>query len=860
MRALILLVCLVVLSSVRADVPAGWFPFVIGEINPASPLNMAEANAVPAGQNGFVRVKDGHFVDGRGQRLRFLGTNVTFATAFPDKALAPLIAKRMAAIGFNVVRFHHMDCHYKPSGIWDKAYKDKQHMDAEQLDRLDWFIYQLKQNGIYVNLNLHVSRTLGKDDGFVEDNTLGNYDKGLDNFVAGMIQKQREYARDLLTHENPYTKTRYINEPCVLLVEMNNENSLLGSAFSSKLNDIAEPYKAELTGYWHGFLKGKYQTTEALRKAWDEGSQPLGEELLRNRDLAQGTKEWVLESKHPGEDVFEVVDDAAVGKALHAKLVQLGVNPWDFQVHQVGHNLTDGQVYTLRFQIKAEPKRDVNVSVRWDVADWRNSGLDTSVKADTQWREFTFAFRARNVNPNHVRISFNGGNTLGDMWIGGVSLRIGGIVGLGEGQTLEAGNIPFASANATQAAQRDWAACIMGLERQYTQGLYQYLKQDLGLQANVIDTQASYGGLGGAWRESKLDYVDNHSYWQHPSFPGRPWDGANWFIGNSPMSDAPGNDTLTALARGRQAGKPYTISEYDHPAPSDYRAEGLPMLAAFAGLQDWDGLFQFDYGSTPTDWSQARLQGYFTMVSDPAVVAFAPVAANLFRRGDVHAATGLAKLRVPESQVEALVAEARGDFHGLWEKAGLPRWASVRQRIALEWTKSGELRGDKLDVAEDQQSVSDTREVRWGEVAPEHKAFLVDAPKTKLAAGRLADQTLQWGALTIKPTPGQTGHCVVALTSLGNLPLAQSKRMLLVAASRVENQNMQWDERRRTVSNKWGTGPTIAEQVTLNCTAGRALKITPLDGAGMPLAGVTPQQGKQLTLQAPTLWYLVEVQ
>jgi hypothetical protein len=130
MRALILLPCLFVLAAAHAEVPAGWFPFVIGEISPDSPLNRAAANAVPAGQDGFVRIQDGHFLDGKGRRLRLLGTNVTFATAFPDKEQAPLIAKRMAAIGFNVVRVHHMDNQVRPRGIWDPAFKEKTHLDA----------------------------------------------------------------------------------------------------------------------------------------------------------------------------------------------------------------------------------------------------------------------------------------------------------------------------------------------------------------------------------------------------------------------------------------------------------------------------------------------------------------------------------------------------------------------------------------------------------------------------------------------------------------------------------------------------------------------------------------------------------
>jgi hypothetical protein len=858
MHRLLPLLSLLLCLPLFADVPAGWFPFVIGEIDPQSPVNLSAENACPAGANGFVRIQGGHFVDGQGQRLRFLGTNVTFAGAFPDKAQAPLIARRMAALGMNVVRFHHMDNATKPRGIWDPAFKDKQHLDAEQLDRLDWFIYQLKLNGLYTNLNLHVSRNLGPADGLASTEAFDNYNKGLDNFSARMIELQRNYARDLLTHENPYTKTRYVDEPAVAFVELNNENSLLGFALYGRLGNVPEPYMTELRGYWLDYLKGRYRDTAALRQAWDEGSQPLGEELLRNQDLSQGTKEWVLESKHPGEDVFEVVDDPQEGTVLHARLVQLGVNLWDFQIHQVGHTLTEGQLYTLTFKIKAAPNRDIQVGARWDVADWRGIGLSEAVKADGQWREHTFSFRVKDPNPGHCRISFNCQNFLGDVWLAQVSLRPGGMLGLGGDQTLEQGNIAFPTASATRAAQRDFVAFVMDLERKYTQGLYRYLKRDLGLHAQIIDTQASYGGLGGEWRESQMDYLDNHAYWQHPHFPGRPWDPGNWLIANSPMSDAPGGDTLTALARGRVAGKPYTISEYDHPAPSDYRAEGLPMLGAFAGLQDWDGLYQFDYGSTPTDWTTARLQGYFSMVSDPLPVAFMPVASHLFRRGDVKPAQGLAKLRVPEAAVPDLVAEYRGDYHGLWEKAGLPRRAALLKRIALEWTKSGRLQADQIAIPDDQRLASDTQEIQWLQVADKQWVFLVDTPQTKVAAGRLTGQELKWGPLTLQATPGQTGHCVVALTSLDGQPLAQSRRMLLVAASRVENQGMQWDEQRRTVGRNWGTGPTIAEQVVLACTGAQNVKVTPLDGAGLPLKQAPVQQGRDLRLQAPTLWYLVE--
>ncbi|MEN6547862.1 MAG: carbohydrate binding domain-containing protein [Armatimonadia bacterium] len=854
MRLLWLIICVSLSLPALADVPAGWFPFVISELAPGSVCNVAPASPVPAGQNGFVTVRDGRFVDGKGQRLRFLGTNVTFATAFPDKELAPRIAARMASLGINCVRFHHMDNAFTPRGIWDPAFKDHQHLDAGQLDRLDWFIYQLKQQGIYVNLNLHVSRTLDDSDGFPNSKLLPNYNKGVDNFAAGMIAMQKNYARDLLTHTNPYTKTQYVNEPCVALVEMNNENSLLGFAFDRTLHDLPEPYISELRGYWIDYLKSRYQNTEQLRRAWDEGSEPLGQELLRNQDLSQGTKEFVLETRHPGEDVFEVVQDPEVGKALHARLVKPGTNSWDFQIHQVGHSLEAGKLYTVSFRIKADPKREVYIGARYDVADWRSIGLDARVTADSQWRAYQFTFRARDPKPDHNRISFNCQNTLGDVWLADLSLKPGGLLGLPPDQSLEAGTVLFPTSSSTTRARRDWFAFIMDLERKYTSGMYDYLKKDLKLHANVIDTQDTYGGLGGAWRESQLDYIDAHAYWQHPSFPGKPWDGGNWLIANTPMTAALGRDTLTGLARYRIFGKPFTVSEYNHPAPGDCRAEGIPMAASFAGLQDWDGIFQFDYGSTPADWTTARVQGYFQMVTDPAPVAFFPVAANLFIRGDMSPARGLAVLWVPGSEVANLLAEDLKDSDRVWTKYDVPRETSITRRIALQWTKAKDITADRVKVPEGNQQQSDTGQLLW-RGGQDDSLYRVDTPKTKVALGHIAGQTLKIGDLAFDLGPTSNRWAAVALTSMDDLPLTQSKRMLLVVMSRVENQNMGWSADRRTVGKAWGTGPTIAEAVPVKLTMpGRKLVAYALDGTGARQQEL-PATADSLDLNAPTVWY-----
>ena len=52
------------------------------------------------------------------------------------------------------------------SSIWDYSYKDRQHISTAQLDKLDYLVAQLKKQGVYVNLNLHVSRQFSEADGF----------------------------------------------------------------------------------------------------------------------------------------------------------------------------------------------------------------------------------------------------------------------------------------------------------------------------------------------------------------------------------------------------------------------------------------------------------------------------------------------------------------------------------------------------------------------------------------------------------------------------------------------------------------------------------------------------------------------
>jgi len=300
---------------------SGLFPFVL-------PWDDASAGATdlsgwlekPAGKHGGVVARDGHLYVGE-RRIRFFGVNLCFGACFPRHKDAERIAARMAKFGITCVRFHHMDMSAAPNGIFKP---DRRTLDPGQLDKLDYLVAQLKAHGIYVNLNLHASRTypgLPKWDG------MPSFHKGVDTFVPRMIEMQRQYARDLLTHVNPYTKTRYADEPAVAIVEINNENGLLHAWLAANLDAMPNRYASELARQWNDWLKARYADTKTLKTAWGEANQPVRTELLTNGDFTAGTHPWVLDRHEGAAAEVTVVPDGPGGRPALRHRIGLRVGP-----------------------------------------------------------------------------------------------------------------------------------------------------------------------------------------------------------------------------------------------------------------------------------------------------------------------------------------------------------------------------------------------------------------------------------------------------------------------------------------------------------------------------------------------------
>ena len=241
-----------------------------------SPADVSFLHDAPAGKDGFIRVQGGHFVKPNGQRIRFWGVHLTDwspgSIELPAKEDTPMWARTLARYGVNIVRLHFVD-KWAPTGITDGSKDNTRSFDAQQLDRLDFLVSELKKNGIYMDLNLNVGRAYKEGDG-VPDASRLQWAKSLTLYDKRIIELEKEYAHNLLTHVNPYTKTEYRNEPAIAIVEILNENGI-GQGY----HPPSQFYADELDHIYNDWLKANL-TPDQLQKLRAQEAGVEGDALI----------------------------------------------------------------------------------------------------------------------------------------------------------------------------------------------------------------------------------------------------------------------------------------------------------------------------------------------------------------------------------------------------------------------------------------------------------------------------------------------------------------------------------------------------------------------------------------------------
>ena len=236
-------------------------------------LSFIFENEKPAGRHGFLKVKGDKFVFEDGTEARFWGTNFNSGLNFPPFEFSEKVAKRLAKIGINIVRLHQMDAEWATPNIFEFSKGRRKgntlDLDPQSMKRLDYLIYCLKQEGIYIYLDLLTYRKFKTGDGVENVSKLSDAAKPYNNYSRKLIELQKKFCYDLWNHINPHTGLAYKDEPAIALVEIVNESDM----FRFRKDISVEPYRAELIDMYVNWLtKRNIELSEREREKIDFSS------------------------------------------------------------------------------------------------------------------------------------------------------------------------------------------------------------------------------------------------------------------------------------------------------------------------------------------------------------------------------------------------------------------------------------------------------------------------------------------------------------------------------------------------------------------------------------------------------------
>lgn len=836
-----------------------WFPFVISPMVEKSPaFDLREWNEKTAGDRGWLRAEGENFVDESGKVFKIFGTDFTAEGAMPDPDIAAPLAEYLSRNGYNIVRLHFLDNQWgrkTPTLMPESNDVAKDGLNPDGLARLDRFVADLKKAGVRINMNLHVGRQYP---GW--SNVLPLYSKGTDYFMPDEIAALKEYSRALLTHVNPHTGLAYVDDPAVTVLEITNEDSLTNRP-GWLSTDLPEPFAKELQRQWVAWLGERY-TTEKLREEWGIDRGPIGPEVTPE------LPKWGVE-KHGG--AVSTLSPASEGNGIRWVATERGTENWHLQLSSRRVPIAPGKSYLLQFRARSATENVVNISSARAGGSYNQLGLQEDMALTKDWQSFVFriAIPAGDL-PEGVRLVFSLKNQMGEVEITDFSCRemSGGY--LKEDETLEAGNIPFAAVGVPDKIRFDAMHFLSDVEVRFVETIQDFLKKELGCRAMVVNTQVSYGGPLGALRENQAsDFVDNHGYWHHPQWLARPWDSRYWKIGNTSQIQSPTGGTLARIALQRLVGKPYSISEYDIPAPSDYSAEMWPMYAAFASFHGWSALYHYTFGHRSTDFAENKITGYFNGGVHPAKAGLAPAAAILFRLGLVAPSRDRVVVKVGKEELIALASRVEGRMSEagdiLWREAADADGAlTLRHATALE-IQEGDEKASVLGKAPTKISESEVVESDRGESIWDREGgtWILQAPAARAWVGKIGGKT--WEAadtsLTVPELSNPAPHATVILVAMDGKAIAESHKLLLTALRRAENQEMQWNEERNSVGREWGTGPVrvLGVHADLTLPEGTKWSVTRLDEQGQRLSPkIEDASSVALRPSDHTMWWLLE--
>jgi hypothetical protein len=228
MSASILVGLLIVFPCHARQEPIEWLAVSDHDltIKPDSALDFsALVENTPAGSHGrIIRGENGHlaYTDSPTKARRFFCASQPHGAGqhFPDHATADRYAKQIRLHGYNVARFHFVE-HDLMTGQSNDF-----ELNAEQLDRLHYFLAALKREGIYWLMD-GMSAWNGLYGDVVKDHWQYKHNLKLGVYFDDDAKAHwQQIVAKVLNQVNPYTQQTPLQDPALLGVILVNEGGL----------------------------------------------------------------------------------------------------------------------------------------------------------------------------------------------------------------------------------------------------------------------------------------------------------------------------------------------------------------------------------------------------------------------------------------------------------------------------------------------------------------------------------------------------------------------------------------------------------------------------------------------------------
>lgn len=797
----------------------------------------------PAGSRGRVAVSsDGDFVTADGERLRFYGVTIQYSGCLPDSATAVATARRLRALGVNMVRFAGFDYTPAPTISIFAAGTRTDALDPERMRRFDWFVYQLKQQGVYSVLTFYTAWHPRPDDGVRQPDSVGWAARMPIFFDRTVQQIHRTMIRRVLEHVNTFTGVAYKDEPAIPYILALDDPSLAAYWLYSKdvsrenINGsvtVGSQHVTHIDSLFVAWIKSKGVTADAaLNNRW-RTTPSSTENRLKNPGFEDPfSAAWVLGvNTGGGAQAVEQLSDAGAKEGTTCYRLRIGKlsesrQSFEINVSQDVSPLPRDKRYRISFWARTTPQRgsrSMLVFVYNRTYPYNSYGLSTEVSLTSEWKQYDFTFTSTSTDEATANLSFFCGADSGDVYLDDVRFVEVGHVGLQPNESIATGAVRrnlFWEEDVSPARMKD----VAGFYREQLQGLLD------GVRSLVRDTLKSSlllcpgGRFLSFWEMAAADAYDVTS-------------STEWRSTQLPLFGETYGAGLYTHAQSSLTGKPHVVHHATIQFPRSYQQDMMAYMPSYAALHDWDGVVQGVFASAPV-FADSRVDSaqIWELYNKPNVLAMMPSTALRFRRGDVEPSAKTVAITVADGALDYPRKYTQAFFLDVSTDARLPLYrritmnrATAPQGSFLPHREVSALTSDVDIRAMD----AENEQLFWNADLGVHR---VVTPKSVSLSGRLQGEIHELGSIRVEQTAG-AAYAAFTLTSLDTAALEASSRALMVVATRALNEGAEFDPTTNELS-RYGRGQTQMEgavmRITMPSAGADSLVVRALGSDGRP--------------------------